>query len=501
MKGKYLSKKARKQSKIINISLLLILPILTILLAAWIFLIVPNVSDTCVLEAGTTEIDPNAFLKHKWGNARFLTDVTNLDLSKPRTQPLHLRYMGRTYSVMLQIQDTVGPKADVAPYALLSVETPQPEDFILQIYDASDVSVQFASNPDMTREGDQTVTLILTDGSGNTTEVQTTLTVRMDKTAPTITGIQPMTFFRGQTPDYLSSVLVSDDLDPAPVLSVDDSSVNLNRSGTYQVTYRAVDFYGNESSATADVTILIDEIAPTIWGVNPISLYAGGTVSYRSGIVVVDDQDDTPALKVDSSKVNLSQPGVYDITYTASDAAGNTTSLSTTVTVTEKPANLVPVETINEKADWVLSQILTDEMTDREVVETIFHWIERNCGYAPTSPKDDWMQVGYSMLMGTPGDCFGYYSVARLLLERANIPNISVTRLENPHRDSSHYWNMVSLDGGETYYHFDVTPRPSTIAGTWAFCIVTDAYLDAWDEYAPGYYTRDLSLYPATPEE
>jgi len=501
MKGKYISKKSRARSRISRFLLLVLLPVLAISIAAWLFLIVPNVAETHVLEAGAAELNANLFLKKSWGNAKLLTDVSGIDLSRPADHALRLRYFGRAYDVTLQIRDTVSPSAEVNPRSMLSMETPRPEDFVLQIHDATDVSVQFVSAPDMSREGEQTVALLLTDESGNTAEVQTTLTVSVDKTAPTMSGVEDLTFFRGQTPDYLSSVLVSDDFDEAPILTVDDSKVNLTRGGTYEITYYATDFYGNESIATADVTILVDEVAPTIWGVNPISMYAGRTVSYRSGVVVVDDQDDAPTLTVDSSKVNLSQPGVYDVTFTATDAAGNVTTLATTVTVAEEPESLVDADTINEKADWVLDQILSDGMTDQEKVETIFHWIERNCGYAPTSPKDDWMQVGYGMLVGTPGDCFGYYSVARLLLERAGIPNISVTRLDNPYRDSDHYWNMVSLDGGETYYHFDVTPRPSTIAGTWAFCIVTDAYLDAWDDYAPGYYTRDLSLYPATPEE
>ena len=502
MKGKYISQKSKKRTKRTRILLLGVLPVLLLCLAAWWFLIVGGVTREATLEAGTQAVEPTLFLKRSVGlPAKFLSGHIGLDSSRPGDYPLQLRYFGRTYNVVLHIRDTVSPVAEAANISLLSIDNPVPEDFIHNLQDATDVSVQFVSAPDMQKEGTQSVSLLLTDESGNTTELQSTLTVVVDKTAPVLSGVADLTFFRGQTPDYLKQITASDDMDDAPVLSVDDSNVNLNHGGTYEITYRAVDFYGNESTATADVTILIDDIAPTIWGVNPISLYAGSTVSYRSGIVVVDDQDENPTLTVDSSKVNLSQPGVYDVTFTASDAAGNITTQSTTVTVAEEPDELVPVETIHEKADWILSQILTDDMTDLEVVQTIFHWIERNCGYAPTSPKDDWMQVGYAMVMGTPGDCFGYYSAARLLLERAGIPNISVTRLENPHRDSSHYWNMVSLDGGETYYHFDVTPRPSTIAGTWAFCIVTDAYLDAWDDYAPGYYTRDLSLYPATPEE
>lgn len=78
------------------------------------------------------------------------------------------------------------------------------------------------------------------------------------------------------------------------------------------------------------------------------------------------------------------------------------------------------------------------------------------------------------------------------------IPNIDVQKVRNSDDDSDHFWSLVSIDGGEHYYHFDATPRSGS--GD-SFCLVTDAYLNAYSEKHKGSHNRDESLYPATPEE
>ena len=66
-----------------------------------------------------------------------------------------------------------------------------------------------------------------------------------------------------------------------------------------------------------------DTLPPQIMGVNHLAVFVGSTVSYRSGILVTDDTDPVPALSVDSSRVDLTTPGTYPVTYTATDRAGN----------------------------------------------------------------------------------------------------------------------------------------------------------------------------------
>ena len=69
--------------------------------------------------------------------------------------------------------------------------------------------------------------------------------------------------------------------------------------------------------------------------------------------------------------------------------------------------------------------------------------------------------------------------------------------MKNYEGDSNHYWSLVSLDDGETWYHFDSTPRMGTGDD---FCLVTDAFLDAYSAAHKNCHNRDKTLYPATPE-
>lgn len=239
-----------------------------------------------------------------------------------------------------------------------------------------------------------------------------------------------------------------------------------------------------------------DTTAPQIMGVNQLSVFMGGTVAYRSGILVTDDLDPAPKLTVDSFQVNLSAPGTYPLYYTATDSAGNSVTVETTVTVCEAPDTYVDEAVIKETADKLLDEIIHVGMTKEEQVNAIYDWIETKCIYIANFDKSDYMQAAYLMMTENRGDCFGFYAVSRLFFERLGLENLSVTRMKNEVRTTSHYWNMVSLDGGETWYHFDSTPHLTYPTRT---CLVKDADLEAFNELMPNYYYFDQASFPRTP--
>lgn len=245
-----------------------------------------------------------------------------------------------------------------------------------------------------------------------------------------------------------------------------------------------------------------DTQAPIIAGAKDLEVYAGGTVSYKTGITVTDDTDPKPSLKIDNSQVNLDKPGTYSVTYTATDAAGNSTSVTVALTVKVRPANYVDPEVIYAKADAILAQFIRDDMTDREKVEAVYVWTRRDVhltyGSAPKGfdhESADWLQTAYTFLNQNvgKGDCFYFYAVQKLLLQRLNIPTIDCEKIYDG--ESHHYWLLVSVDGGKNYYHFD---------NVWSkqLCLVTDAELNAFSDALPSRpFNRNESLYPATPTE
>lgn len=252
------------------------------------------------------------------------------------------------------------------------------------------------------------------------------------------------------------------------------------------------------SETTAAPVSNEDSQGPAIDGVKDIFVYAGDTVSYRRGITVTDDRDKGPSLEIDSSKVDLSTPGTYQVVYTATDEAGNATSAAASVTVLKKEPNYVDLETIYDAADDAMKGLFWEGITPREQVGVLYTWARENISYGGHSDRNDWRQTAYITLKERKGDCFGFFAVTKLFLERLGIPNIDVVKVKNSETDSEHFWSLVSVDGGETYYHFDATPR---IGQTIDFCLITDALLDAYSDANNGSHNRDRSLYPATPEE
>ena len=239
-----------------------------------------------------------------------------------------------------------------------------------------------------------------------------------------------------------------------------------------------------------------DTTPPRIMGVNSMSVFVGSSIAYRSGILVTDDTDPAPKLTVDSFQVNLSAPGTYPVFYTAIDSAGNKTTLETSITVVEAPAAYVDEALIHEKADELLAGIITDGMTPEEQVNAVYDWIASHCYYIAQFDKSDYMQAAYLMMTDYRGDCYGFYAVSRLLFEELGLPNLTVTRLPNEVRTSNHWWNMVSLDCGGSWYHFDATPHLTAGART---CLVTDAYLEEFNQENPNYYYFDKTAVPRTP--
>ncbi len=265
-------------------------------------------------------------------------------------------------------------------------------------------------------------------------------------------------------------------------------------AGEQTVTVILEDLGGNQTKLQARLTVIVDTEAPSISGVRNILTYVGDAVAYRSGVTVSDDYDEAVKLELDSSGVDLSTAGVYTVTYSATDASGNTTEKQVTVTVLEKQKNHVEVEVIYEAVDSILAKFITEDMTDRQKAEAVYVWTRLHFTYGGHTDTTDYVQSAYQFLTTKKGDCFGYFALQKLMLERMNIPTIDVHKVKNFPSDSNHYWLLVSIDGGENYYHYD---------NLWSkyLCLVTDKRLNSFSKQVNNCFNRDESLYPPTPTE
>jgi len=192
-----------------------------------------------------------------------------------------------------------------------------------------------------------------------------------------------------------------------------------------------------------------DRTPPTISGDLDKWVVAGGTLSYRAGVTVTDDFDPNVQLVIDSSRVNLNVPGVYTVIYSATDSSGNRAEVRGTVTV-----RAVDMDLVNEMADGILSRITNQNMNKYEKAKAIYYWVHGKMKYSASVCPREIAQAAYNCFHRGTGDCYTYMAASRVLLTRAGIDNMTVSRIDAP---VQHYWNIVNV--GDGWYHFDPSPN------------------------------------------
>jgi len=191
--------------------------------------------------------------------------------------------------------------------------------------------------------GDTQVTYTATDPVGNTSTASFTVTV-LDVEAPSI-AMMPADIVVDSDPGSCSGTATwsdptTSDCSSTSTLQADYTTGSQFPIGTTTVTYTATDPSGNSSSASFDVTVL-DAGTPTISGM-PATVTVDNTAGLCSGPAtwtapVVSDCSDV-ILTGDHSSGEIFQLGSTMVTYTAVDAAGNSTSSSFEVQVLDGEA-------------------------------------------------------------------------------------------------------------------------------------------------------------------
>ena len=239
-----------------------------------------------------------------------------------------------------------------------------------------------------------------------------------------------------------------------------------------------------------------DTTPPTITVRSEVTVSAGGTVSYRSGLTVTDDTDPDPAVEIDTSAVNLYQPGDYKVIYKATDKAGNVATARMTVHVLALDT-ASKIAKRDEEMQKVLKSIINDQMTAAQKGKAIFDWVNKNISWAGNKSERGLVDAGYVAFVRKSGDCYVYYAAAKLMLDACGIPNADIER----HTTSDHYWLLVDLGTG--WYHYD--PSPKLVGDTFKCFMKTDeevhAYAASRRDGRTDYYDFDPALYTAYPRQ
>ncbi len=508
------------------------------------------VVDAVTLEAGDKGISVEDFLKEKDREGSFVTDIGSLDTNVLGSHEIKIMVGSKIHTSLLEVVDTKAPIFTATDQLALRGEEVDPNIFVTEVSDATEVNIFFEKPVDTSAPGEQEVSIICEDGGKNRTARKAKLTVldirnKVTMEAGSEMKIAPEDFVKdsGYKISFVTDLWTLDTSKPAvyPVeLEVNKKLVtakievvdttppraaikkqqvwkgekidakafldrvedvsevsaayktapDFNKPGKQDIMLVLTDSSGNVTELPAAVTVQEDTEPPVILGAADKLVYIGDSVSYRKGITVSDNKDKDLSFEVDNSKVNLKREGTYEVTYSAADTSGNRATKKIEVKVEKF---VVSEDMLNELCDKVLDKVTKSSMTKREAAYAIYKWIKQKIDYSGDSDKSDWMAEAYRGMTNGSGDCFTYFAVAKALLTRTGIDNMEVNRVGGKTR---HYWNLINC--GEGWYHFDSCPTRDKHEGF----MMTDKQVEDYTVMrGNNYYTFDHSLYPATPEE
>lgn len=161
-------------------------------------------------------------------------------------------------------------------------------------------------------------------------------------TAPvvTLTGANPLNYeARATYTDPGATATDVQDGTITPVIS--NSTVVANVPGTYSVTWSATDSIGAVDTKTRTVNVFPNApptLSAPMGGFVPLALREGSLLPDYAAAAIASDNSGSVTVTQSIAPASLLAPGTYTITLTATDGAGNQTTLSFTVTVNALPA-------------------------------------------------------------------------------------------------------------------------------------------------------------------
>ncbi|MBQ6948231.1 MAG: transglutaminase domain-containing protein [Firmicutes bacterium] len=243
-------------------NMLLVLIALLVLACVGVFVIYPMtrpINYTVTVEAGAGGVDPQAFAKNpSKGQVTLNWDEEGEPLwNEIGEYPVIVGMNGKTYHASVKVIDSTMPVAEAQEVTRFVDDTTalNPLDFVKDYHDATEVTAEFETEPDLTNIGTQPVVILLTDAGNNGVRLETSLTITDDQEAPVIYGTTDRLTYLGKPIPFQDGIAVVDDRDKNPKLEIDASGVDFNTMGVYPVTYRATDHAGNVTEIQGSMTV------------------------------------------------------------------------------------------------------------------------------------------------------------------------------------------------------------------------------------------------------
>ena len=494
------SEKVKKRKKKVIIIILICLIILIIaVISFFVYKMLSRKFKDVTLELGIEELKVQDFVTDESfaKDAKFLTDISTIDLKQIGTYEIELQYKDEKQKVKLTISDTTAPTVEFQDLEKYIDYQINPEDFIKSKSDLSEMTVSLASPVQISDYGTYDVTVNVKDKYDNLTsktcklditwvkenyvlEYGTTLTKDMllynpekdsntisdedmntinssvpgeydikssldgkeknihiiiqDTTPPTL-ELKEVTIYDDESVDTKDPFIVSAEDASGEVTTTLKTQIDNSIVGTQDVVIEAVDKYGNKTEQTTKLNRIKDTEGPVFSGVSNLSVSKNASIDYYSGVTARDAKEGKKDFTVNSSSVDTSKAGTYYAVYTSSDSKGNTTTYKRKVTV---------------KHDSTDVTSLVKEISAQcgNGVEEIRDFVRKKITYGHSYGDGDPVWYGFT---NWTGNCYVHALCFQALLRDKGYETQLIWTT-----DKSHYWNIVKING--SWKHMDSTP-------------------------------------------
>ncbi len=190
-------------------------------------------------------------------------DIKNLeidnhvDAQKLGQYTIEYHYKQRTFTLEVFVDDVTPPQFETINTQILKNQTVNPATLVKDIRDDSQTIVYFLKDYLFNEIKTYKVEIVVEDAYGNKTVKNAYVLVEdKDIQAPIVEGIEPLTILIGEDIHLREGVIVRDNHDTQPILNIDDSLLNLRKTGEYEVKYIVEDHSGNKATYIRKVEVL-----------------------------------------------------------------------------------------------------------------------------------------------------------------------------------------------------------------------------------------------------
>ena len=204
---------------------------------------------------------------------KIISDIPQTD--EIGTKTIVLKVLDYEFTANIHIYDPYPPTAEGLSLVREIGEYAYAHEFVTNIFSHSQITfIGFLREPDFYTARTQTVYIVIASTPGNQAIIESELIILPNLIPPEITGVRDISIMRSGSLILRQGVQAFDFFGEDIDFTVDSSNVDVNTIGRYEITYIAIDRWGNETRVPAYVYIVpvdvnwvnnrIDEILASI---------------------------------------------------------------------------------------------------------------------------------------------------------------------------------------------------------------------------------------------